>query len=63
MNSQNFPIYNLEKNSDKIFHSTKLELRDSNGEKVGFNSVGVTRDVLIIRRASENFFLIKVYKK
>ena len=56
MNYQNFPIYNLEKNSDKFFHSTKLDLRDSNGEKVGFNSVGATRAVLMLRRASENFF-------
>ena len=57
MNYQDFPIYNLEKNSEKFFHSTKLELHDSNGEKVGFNSVGVTRAVLMLRRASEKSFL------
>ena len=56
MNYQNFPNLQFEKILKNSFHSIKLELRDSYGERVPFNSVGVTRAVLMFRRASENHF-------
>ena len=56
MNYQNFPNLQLKKVLKKFFHSIKLQLRNSNGEKVPFNSVGVTRAVLMFRRASDNHF-------
>ena len=55
MNYQNFPNLQFKKIKNS-FHSIKLELRDSYGEKVPFNSVGVTRAVLMFRRASDNHF-------
>ena len=45
MNYQNFPNLQFKKNSKNFSHSVKLELRDSYGEKVPFNSVDVTRAV------------------
>ena len=56
MNYQNFPNLQFKKILKNSFHSIKLELRDSYGEKVPFNSVGVTRAVLMFRRASDNHF-------
>ena len=57
MNYQNLPNLQFIKILKNSFHSVKLELRDSYGEKVAFNSVGVTRAVLMFRRASDNRFL------
>ena len=51
MNYQNFPNLQFKKILKNSFQSIKLELRDSYGEKVPFNSVGVTRAVLMFRRA------------
>ena len=45
MNYQNFPNQQFKKILKNSFHSIKLELRDSYGEKIPFNSVGVTRAV------------------
>ena len=56
MNYQNFPNLQFKKILKNSFHSIKLELRDSYGEKVPFNSVGVTRAVLMFRKTSENHF-------
>ena len=56
MNYQNFPNLQFKKILKNSFHSIKLELRDSYGEKVPFNSVGVTGAVLMFRRASDNHF-------
>ena len=56
MNYQNFPNLQFKEILKNSFHSIKLELRDSYGEKVPFNSVGVTRAVLMFRRASDNHF-------
>ena len=57
MNYRNFPNLQFKKKMLKnSFHSIKLELRDLYGEKVSFNSVGVTRAVLMFRRASDNKF-------
>ena len=47
MNYQNFANLQFEKILKNSFHSIKLELRDPYGEKVPFNSVGVTRAVLM----------------
>ena len=54
MNYQNFPNLQFKKILKNSFHSIKLELRDSYGEKVPFNSVGVTRAVLMFRKTSNN---------
>ena len=56
MNYQNFPNLQFKKILKNSFHSIKLELRDSYGEKVPFNSVGVTRAVLMFRKTSDNHF-------
>ena len=45
-NYQNFPKLQLKKILKNSFHSIKLELRDSYGEKVPFNSVSATRAVM-----------------
>ena len=56
MNYQNFPNLKFKKILKNSFHSIKLELRESYGEKVPFNSVGLTRAVLMFRKTSENHF-------
>ena len=56
MNYQNFPNLQFKKILKNSFHSKKLELRDSYGEKVPFNSIGVTRAVLMFRKTSDNHF-------
>ena len=58
MNYQNFPKLQFKKILKNSFHSIKLELRDSYGEKVPFISVGVTRAELMFRIASDNHFKI-----
>ena len=56
MNYQNFPNLQFKKILKNSFHSIKLELQNSYGEKVPFNSVGVTRAVLMFRKISDNHF-------
>ena len=56
MNYQNFPNLQFKKILKNSFHSIKLELRDSYGEKVPLNSVVVTRAVLMFRKTPENHF-------
>ena len=56
MNYQTFPNLQFKRILKNSFHSIKLELRDSYGEKDPFNSVGVTRAELMFRRASDNRF-------
>ena len=56
MNYQNFPNLQFKKILKISYHSIKLELRHSYGEKVPFNSVGVTRAVLMFRKTSNNHF-------
>ena len=51
--STNLQFKKLLKNS---FHSIKIELRDSTGEKTPFVSVAITRIVLLIRKNSNNHF-------
>ena len=63
MNYQNFPNLQFKKILKNSFDVIKLELQDSYGDKITFNSLGVSRAVLIFGRASENHFQIKVYKK
>ena len=53
---QKFPNLQFKKNLKNSFHSIELELRDSYGDKVPSNSVGVTRAVLMFRRTSDNHF-------
>ena len=62
MNYQNFPKLQFKKILKNSFHSIKLELRDSYGEKVPFNSVGVTRAVLMLEEVQTMFFKIKFTK-
>ena len=57
MNYQNFTKLQFKKILKNSFHSIKLELRDSYGEKVPFNSVGVTRAVLMFRKNFWQSFL------
>ena len=49
MNYQKLPNLPFKKVLKNSFHSIKLELRDPYGEKVSFNSVRVTRAVLMFR--------------
>ena len=56
MNYQNFRNLQFKKILKNSFHSITFEVRDSYGEKVPFNSVGVTRAVLMFRKTSENRF-------
>ena len=56
MNYQNLPNLQFKKVLKNSFHGIKKELRDSYGEKVPFNSVGVTRAVLMFRKTSDNHF-------
>ena len=56
MNYQNFPNLQFKQILKNPFLSIKLELRHSYGEKVPFNSVGVTRAVLMFRKTSGNHF-------
>ena len=60
MNYQNFPDLMFKKNLKNSFHRIKLELWDPYGEKVPFNSVGVTRAVLMFRKTSDNHFELRL---
>ena len=56
MNYQSFTILQFKKMLKIFFHSIKIELRDSTGEKTPFVSVGITRVVLLFRKISNNHF-------
>ena len=56
LNYQNFPNLQFKKILKNLSHSLKLELRDFYDEKVPFNSVGVTKAVLMFRKISGNHF-------
>ena len=56
MKYQNFPNLQFKKILENSFHFIKLERRYSYGEKIPFNSVGVTTAVLMFRRASDSHF-------
>ena len=56
MNHQSFTILQFKKLLKSSFHSIKIELRDSTGEKIPFVSVGITRVVLLFRKISNNHF-------
>ena len=59
---QIFPNLQFKKILKNSFHSIKLELRDSYGEKVPFNSVGVTRAVLMFRKILKIISRLKTVK-
>ena len=56
----NLQFENLLKNS---FHSIKIELRDTTGEKIPFVSVEITRVVLLFRKISDNHFRFILHMK
>ena len=56
MNYQSFTNLQFEKLLKNSFHSIKIEPRDSTGEKNPFVSVGITRNVLLFRKISNNRF-------
>ena len=53
---QSFTKLQFKKLLKKSFHSIKIELRDSTGEKIPFKSVGITRVVLLFRKISNTPF-------
>ena len=56
MKYQSFTKLQFKKLFKKSFHSIKIELRDTTGEKIPFVSVGITRVVLLFRKISDNHF-------
>ena len=56
MNYQSFTNLQFKKLLKNSFHSIKIELRDTTGEKIPFVSVGITRVVLLFRKISDNHF-------
>ena len=60
MNYQNFPESQFKKILKNSFHSIKLELCSSYGEKIPSISVGVTRAVLMFRKSFFNYSLQKL---
>ena len=56
MNYQSCTNLQFKKLLKNSFHSIKIELRDSTGEKIPFVSVGITRVVLLFRKISNNHF-------
>ena len=56
MNYQSFTNLQFKKLLKNSFHSIKIELRDSTGEKIPFVSVGIIRVVLLFRKISNNLF-------
>ena len=56
MSYQSFTTLQFKKLLKNSFHSIKIELRDSTGEKIPFVSVGITRVVLLFRKISNNQF-------
>ena len=58
MNYQTFSDLQFRPLLKKSFHSIHFELRDTNGEKVPFVSVGITRLVLMFKKSLQHSFLI-----
>ena len=56
MNYQTFSNLQFEPLLKKFFHSIHIDLRDTSGEKIPFVSVGITRFVLMFRKASNIHF-------
>ena len=56
MNYQSFTNLQFKKLLKNSFHSIKIELSDTTGEKIPFVSVGITRVVLLFRKISDNHF-------
>ena len=56
MNYQYFADLQFKKVLKNSFHSIKIELRDTTGEKIPFVSAGITRVVLLFRKISDNHF-------
>ena len=56
MKNQSFTILQFKKLLNNFFHSIKIELRDSTGEKIPFVFVGITRVVHLFRNISNNHF-------
>ena len=54
MNYQSFTNLQIKKFLKNFFHSIKIELRDTTGEKNPFVSVCITRVVLLFRKISDN---------
>ena len=52
MDYQSFKNLQFKKLLKNSFHSIKIELRDSTGEKIPFVFVGITRVVLLFRKIS-----------
>ena len=63
MNYQPFTNLQFKKLLKNSFHSIKIELRDSTGEKIPFVSVGITQVVLLFRKISNNHFCFKLHTK
>ena len=56
MNYQTFSDLQFRPLHKKLFHSIHIDLRDTSGEKTPFLSVGITRLVLMFRKASNIHF-------
>ena len=56
MSYQTFDNLQLRPLLEKSFHSIHIDLRDTSGEKISFVSVGITRLVLMFRKASNIHF-------
>ena len=56
MNYQTFSNLQFRPLLKNSFHSIHIDLRDTNGEKIPFVSVGITRLVLMFRKASNIHF-------
>ena len=56
MTYQTFTNLQFQKIIKKSFHSKKIELTDTTGEKIPFVSVGITRVVHLFRKISDNHF-------
>ena len=52
MNYQTFSNLQFRPMLKNSFHSIRIDLRDTSGEKIPFVSVGITRLVLMLRKAS-----------
>ena len=56
MNYQTFSNLQFRPLLKSSFHSIQIDLRDTSGEKIPFVSVGITRLVLMFRKASNIHF-------
>ena len=56
MNYQTFSNLQLRPRLKSSVHSIHIDLRDTNGEKIPFVSVGITRLVLVFQKASNIHF-------